>query len=283
MKKNYLSFILFALFFLMLSASRTAFAGAKNGLDLWLFTVVPSLLPYLIISTYLTESGSFRFFSHAAAPLTTRLFHLSPDCGYVILLGFFCGYPMGSKLCADLIKKGSISRREGQLLLSFCNNVSPAFLTTYLCGHVIGIPEKKGAILLILILLPLLYGMVLCRIFAKEPAKSSPDLPRKEEERLSFDRCILSGFEKCFQLGGYIILFSIINQFFLSFPFSSDLLRFRLCALTEITSGLHTYVSCSPDIRLSETVPLTAFGGLNFAISAFMCRPICMPIKMNDQ
>ena len=61
-EKTFLPCILIALFFLMLLHSSETMAGALNGLNLWLFTVVPSLLPYMMISAFLTESRKIMHF-----------------------------------------------------------------------------------------------------------------------------------------------------------------------------------------------------------------------------
>lgn len=266
MKKTFLAFFLILLFFTMLINSSYTFRGALNGLNLWLFTVTPSLLPYMIISSFMTETGTFRYLSRLFAPVTKYVFRLSPDCGYVILLGFLCGYPIGSKLSADLVKKGHISRTEGQILLSFCNNVSPAFLVTYLIDQIIGIPEQKGLILSIMIGTPLLFGIILSRLTFKRrssqnisPASACEPLSSKA----SLDASISCGFENIFKLGGYIILFSILNEFISQRLTASPFLQHRICALTEITSGLNTYTDAtlSQAALITECITLTSFGG----------------------
>lgn len=274
MKKTFLPCILIVLFFLMLLRSSETMEGALNGLNLWLFTVVPSLLPYMIISAFLTENGSFRFLSHFLSPITKHVFKLSEECGYVILLGFLCGYPIGSKLSADLVKKNEISVREGQILISFCNNVSPAFMITFLIGRIIDIPDFSSMLLAVMLGTPLLFGIFFSRIslylerkkFPLQTA-STPAGQKKQSASVrtgSFDSCITSSFENCFRLGGYIILFSIFSEFIRNALAVSPLLQNRICAILEITSGLNIYAGnhCPPSILLTECPAFTAFGGI---------------------
>ena len=61
-------------------------------------------------------------------------FGLSPAGAYVLILGLLCGYPMGAKLAHDLYIDQQISRREGEYLLTFSCNASPAFIISYLSG-----------------------------------------------------------------------------------------------------------------------------------------------------
>ncbi|MDE7307178.1 MAG: hypothetical protein K2N61_00710 [Lachnospiraceae bacterium] len=283
MKKTFLPCILTALFFLMLLHSSETMTGALNGLNLWLFTVVPSLLPYMIISAFLTENGSFRFLCRFLSPVTKHVFGLSEECGYVILLGFLCGYPIGSKLSADLVKKNEISVREGQILISFCNNVSPAFMITFLIGGIIGIPAFSSVLLAAMLGVPLFLGIIFSRVSlyldqkkttknktAKTAAvmQSSAHIALKRQpvpiRNNSFDSCITSSFENCFRLGGYIILFSILSEFIRNVLIAYPFLQNRICAILEITSGLNIYAgnSCPPYILLTECPAFTAFGGM---------------------
>lgn len=284
MKKTFLPCILIALFFLMLLHSSETMAGALNGLNLWLFTVVPSLLPYMIISAFLTENGSFRFLSRFLSPVTKHIFKLSEECGYVILLGFLCGYPIGSKLSADLIKRNEISVREGQVLISFCNNVSPAFMVTFLIGGVIDIPSFSSILLAVMLGVPLLLGILFSRIslYLEQTQTKNNKINKKSTvirtsstyrasqkqtisaKNGSFDSCITSSFENCFRLGGYIILFSILSEFIRNALTEAPLLQNRICALLEITSGLNIYADniCPAYILLTECPAFTAFGGI---------------------
>lgn len=273
MKKTFLPYILIVLFFTMLFCSSVTFQGALNGLNLWLFTVLPSLLPYMIISAYMTENGTFRYLSRFLSPVTKHIFKLSEDCGYVILLGFLCGYPIGSKLSADLVKRKQISAREGQILISFCNNVSPAFIVTYLIHNIISLPGLHHIILAVMIAVPLLCGILFSRLslcFCKKPEQpENPPLSDRKNQPAkpqagSIDDCIISGFENIFKLGGYIILFSILSEFISTAPDISPLLRNRICAALEITSGLNTYAasSCPLSVLITECPAFMAFGGL---------------------
>lgn len=267
MKKSFFPLILISLFFLMLFQSAATFRGALNGLNLWLFTIIPSLLPYMIISSYMTESGSFQYLSRFLSPVTKHLFHLSDSCGYVILLGFLCGYPIGSKLSADLVKKGEIPAREGQILLAFCNNVSPAFLITYLADQIICLPALRTLLISIMILVPLLFGIFISRLSSwLFPTTGNPSFHYRQQERkeASIDSCIISSFENIFKLGGYIILFSILNEFLRLLLIQTPELQYRICSFLEITSGLTTYTqySVTNAVRFTECAAFTAFGGI---------------------
>lgn len=103
--------------------------GCTLGLTLWYTSVLPSLLPFFILSGLLIRTGAFRFLNRIFAPVLTRIFPVSSDGSYAILMGYLCGFPMGAKVIAELVAHQHISREEGSYLMVFCNNVSPAFLS----------------------------------------------------------------------------------------------------------------------------------------------------------
>lgn len=261
-KKNFFSYLLLFFFFAMLFFSPHTFQGALNGVKLWLFTVTPTLLPYLIVSAYMTENGTFRYFSTLLSPVTTRLFHLPKDSGYILFLGFFCGYPVGSRLCAEFVKKGYLSKKNGQILLSFCNNPSPAFLLTYLMDYVLGMHGLRFPVLFCILGTPLLLGIVLSRICNRTAPIHEASVP-VSEQAVSFDACISNGFETIFRLGGYLVLFSILGEY-LSLWIKEPVLLCRIATLTEMTSGLSCYHDANlPAMqKVVEGTCLTTFGGL---------------------
>lgn len=103
--------------------------GCTLGLTLWYTSVLPSLLPFFILSGLLIRTGAFRFLNRIFSPVLTRIFPVSSDGSYAILMGYLCGFPMGAKVIAELVAHQHISREEGSYLMVFCNNVSPAFLS----------------------------------------------------------------------------------------------------------------------------------------------------------
>ena len=132
MKTKKLSvFFLIGLFLLMLFSPETVATGAANGLLLWYRQVLPVLFPFLLITGLLIRTESISLINHALFPILKPFLGISEKASFSVVCGFLCGFPVGAKSCSDLTDKGEISSAEGEYLLSFCNNVSPAFLTGY--------------------------------------------------------------------------------------------------------------------------------------------------------
>ena len=131
MKRILLS--LLALFFLilLLLSPGTALEGARKGLLLWAYTVLPTLLPFMIGTGVIAAMGAVGLVVKPFSPLLSGVFHFSQPAGFVFLTGLLCGYPMGAKMDRDLLERGQISWEEACYLLSICNHPSPMFLTGY--------------------------------------------------------------------------------------------------------------------------------------------------------
>lgn len=239
-------------------------SGCSLGLTLWYTAVLPSLLPFMILSGLLVQTGLFRFLAPVYAPLFSRLFSISEEGCYAVLLGFLCGFPMGAKVIADLVREGQISSEEGSYLLGFCNNVSPAFFLNYVCLQKLGYPAVPWKLVFLFYFVPLAYGLC-TRPFYRFPCR--PGTKKKAPlHRLDFpmlDACMMDSFSTITRLGGYIMLFTILVQFLKLLPLSGAAPAL-LCALLEISCGVDqlSALSLPPLYRTALVCTCAALGGL---------------------
>ena len=112
----------------MLLENEKALVLSLTGLNLWFQKMIPTLLPFMILSGILIRMNLSDSFARLFSPLLKPLFRLSDSCIYVLVIGFLCGFPMGARVTAESYQRGKISRREAELLLAFCNNSNPVFL-----------------------------------------------------------------------------------------------------------------------------------------------------------
>ena len=159
MKNLYFSILAALAFFFVLLFPQESFSAASSGLLLWYETLVPTLLPVMILSHLLLSSGlALRLSRRICRPLTALL-SISPGGVYALLAGFLCGCPMGAKVLSELRKNGQISQAEASYLAAFVNNVSPAFLTNFLVINHMQSTSLVMPTLVILLGAPLLYGL----------------------------------------------------------------------------------------------------------------------------
>ena len=78
MKKSLLFLSSLLLFFCLLIFPARTFFYACEGVNLWFHTILPSLLPFLILTSLLLETGAARRISARAEVFFQTVFGLSP-------------------------------------------------------------------------------------------------------------------------------------------------------------------------------------------------------------
>ncbi len=230
--------ILFLLLtYFILTQSAVSLHYAFHGFTLWYSKMIPSLLPFMILSGILVRMNLTEHFSRLLHPLLKRLFRCSANMSYGIIVGFLCGFPMGARVTADLLKAGKITSREAAYLLSFCNNIGPVYFCTFVIP-LLGI-KQPFPYLLGMYGLPLLYGMVLRRTFFKQLPTNTPTTENISNPPFSLltavDEAIKAALQSILMLCGYMILFNLLN--ILPHFLLPDLHIF-LAPVLEITGGL---------------------------------------------
>ena len=245
------------LIFLMLYDPAQALAYASTGLNLWFTKMVPTLLPFMILSGIMIRMNLTENFVRLLHPLLHRLFGTSRNGSYTKVMGFLCGFPMGARIVGELYEQQKLSREEGELLLHFCNNIGPIYFLSYVVPT-LGIERPLGPFLL-MYGIPLLYGFLLLRItpvlrhlrgtreLCMAASLTPVPLSGKQEQSAdqrscsllaAIDASVLSGLTGIARLGGYMVFFNLLNIMFQPFyHVSSKLLNVYRCLL-EITSGI---------------------------------------------
>ena len=250
----------------------TSFTCAASGLMLWFETLLPSLLPFMIISNLLIRTDLLKKWIRIPSGLWHRFFALTCDGAYALLLGFVCGYPMGAKVTADLYRENRISKKEAEYLLTFANHPGPSFLSSYVCLQALG----QKALILPTYCIIYLANYLCCLLFRKKADHSAIAAdtcpPAGNEKEISIqsplgeilDTSIMNGFESITKLGGYIILFSVfqgvIKKVFA--PLGPGM--YVMCGVTEMTTGITALAGTGWSLTFLYPMLLgiTAFGGI---------------------
>lgn len=268
-KLNRFLFTALALYLIVLLLRHPALSleYASTGLNLWLTKMVPTLLPFMILSGIMIRMDLTENFVKLLHPLLHKLYGTSKNGSYTIIMGFLCGFPMGARIVGELYESGRLSREESSKLLYFCNNIGPIYFLSYVVP-VLAI-DKPLVPFLIMYGIPLLYGLVLCRlapffhgnrstlqyrhnaqqhyteINVIHPVGSNTALTAAPYQKpthmpllAAIDASVLSGLISIAKLGGYMVFFNLLNIVFVPFRHvSTSLLGLYQCIL-EITSGI---------------------------------------------
>lgn len=270
--KNFLFLGVVALLVYMFLEPQKALLASRQGLLLWFQTLLPTLLPFMILSNLVIHLNVAEKLLAPLGPFFRKFLCLSPAGTYGFLLGLLCGYPMGAKLTADLYIKRRISRSEAMYLLTFSNNPSPVFLSTYVLLQCLRMPQYTIASFAILYAADYAASLVFRVRYAKsrQPQSAAPKAKRKEIPPLPsagklLDISIMNAFETITRLGGFIILFSVLSSALEGFLFSvAGNAAPCLLGILEISTGLQTVAAASwrPAAKYVLSMGLTSLGGL---------------------
>lgn len=268
-----------AFFLLMLLKPDLSFQGAKAGLLLWFDILLPTLLPFLILSGLLMRLRVHNRINQILYPVLKHIFPISKEGCYPIMLGFLSGLPVGAKTVGELTTQGSLGRDEGNYLLTLCNNASPAFLLSYVAATKLQKPEFGIRILLAVYLGAALsaiigYKITLLRrrrgyhnqIFneASFPLSQKLNLSVKQPFLTQLEESILKSFETMVKIGGFLMLFSILAAYL---PFLlPGLTHVNLITCTlEMTAGIH-FISLAmlpQNLKIVLTIATVSFAGIS--------------------
>lgn len=236
-----------------------AFEASKNGLLLWFDQILPTLLPFAVISAVILSSSL----------LTESRFFRKNSGIFVIFCGFLFGFPIGSKLSSDLCQAGKLSQKEGELLAAFTNNFSPFFVTSYVIHNQLQMPHLTWFFYGILYGIPLVFGCIgLIRLHKKEILTSHNDIKKASRFQLNIqiiDASIISSFEMLIKLCGYIIFFSILVQMIRTLPLPSVYLETGILGVLEVTNGIQVLgqTSFTASQKFILAIFFLGFGGLS--------------------
>ena len=280
MKKIRLKTIAYLLLLIMvLSQPSSTFQYAYSGLYQWAVKMVPTLFPFMMISSIMLYSGIDIELGRIISRLLSRVYRYSEYGLYAIFIGFLCGFPMGAKVVSELYENGKISRGEAESLLGFCNNIGPAYFLGIIlpmlgeCGFHNKLPFIFG-----MYGIPALYGIILSRIYYKRKntaneqnnfvqpkpqSQTQPSLPSL------LKRACLENTQSLILLGGYI---TFTNAFRVSLDFLplSDNAKAIMSSLIEIIGGVQTIYLTDMTNAVKVFCIMTAlcFGGVSCFLQA---------------
>lgn len=272
--------IVSVLFFLCFP--KTVGSGAKEGLTLWFYTVLPALLPFMILSGFMRKEKITEPLNRLFGPLLSVFFAIPYRLCYPVVIGFLSGFPIGAKITGQMYLDGEISKEEAEYLLSFCNNASPMFLIGFVgveCLH-LRVPVEIFVFILFSAWLTSLFFRRKYHIvrFREKNKRGNQAWSTGKEKRQAFsggkgrvgvvealDESIMDSFATMTRIGGYILLFSILIRAILDFVPVDHSLKYILIGVLEITTGGKVFsgISLVPWLKYSIFVGLCAFGGIS--------------------
>lgn len=227
--------IIIVFIFLLLTPEITA-SGALKGLDLWYKALIPSLMPFMFLSSVIINMNLTSGINLIMRPLTFLL-GLKKEAGYAIFAGLFFGYPACAVTSIEMQGNNILDKKSAGICVCAFNNVSPAFISGYICRTVL---DDSGLIIPVFVIqyLSILINAFIIRIFLFKKTDtdiSSVSVSTHKSEKSIIDTAINNSLVNIARLGGYVIIFSIVSSYLWHYMGYNAIIP---CLLTEITSGV---------------------------------------------
>lgn len=239
---------------LLILDSRCALDSAREGMELCIRTVIPSLFPFLFLSGLVTgalwgNSGKF-------LKLAAKTVHIPSGAESVFLSGFLGGYPAGAAAIGTACRSGQLDRDTANRLLAFCSNAGPAFLFGMIGPQ---FPEKWMAWCLWGI--HILSAAIVGRIYVPQTAVQAVSAPRKGSSRSVMQTSLQIMGTVC----GWILLFRIVigflDRWFLWLL--PEWARVLIWGVLELSNGCCALTEIQDiSLRFITAAAMVSFGGV---------------------
>lgn len=259
-----------------------AISSVIGGIELWFYSVMPSLLPYMIFSSMLFQLNVAYIFQRFFNKPMDKIFNVSGSGILPIIMGYISGYPLGAKLIADLRKERVTSLEESYKLLAMCSSTGPAFIIGIIATQMF----DNAAIIPVLLIANYL-GSILNAFFLKKFYKEDISLStykKCQPKNISniINTAIVDSIQNVIKICGYMVFFNLVihyldardildifTDFFYKhlnvFHFSPELVKGLFYGLFEITLGINGISKCSDPLitKVAVTALVTAWSGFS--------------------
>ena len=227
-----------------------ALEGALAGLRLCGITLIPTLLPFLILTGLLSRRIPKWKNSGSLIGIPS---HCLPPLG----LSFIGGYPAGVSAVCEMYEQGKLTKTEAQSLIPLCNNSGPGFFVGALGIGVFSNGEKGLQLFLIHVFSAILVVLLTGNVTSHSGYMTTPYTDKKPSFSQDFQDALEKGCTNMVRICGLVTLFSCFGKL-LTMLLPRELLPFT--ALAEISSGLLTVGAGETGFLLWSF--LTGWGGL---------------------
>jgi len=242
------------IFLLLLIDAKTVIQGAKEGVELCVKSVIPSLFPFIVASYYLNTNMmgmNLKLFSPIG-----MLLKLPRGYESILIPAYLGGYPVGAQCVNEAYVNGAISKQEARRLMGFCSNAGPAFIFGF--GSLLFSQHSR---LLILWVIHILSSVLVSFTIPVKPQEAK--LPTPKESTLP--DALTKGIRSMASVCGWVVLFrSVIawTEQLLSLGTSSSL-SIALAGFLELTNGCVSLLQTDNEsIRFLLFSLFISFGGL---------------------
>lgn len=237
--------------------------------DVWKNNIFPTLFPFFVISNILINYDFVNITNKLFKPLT-KLFKVSENASFVIVMGLLSGFPSSSKYVKELVDSNIITTSEASKILTFTHFSNPLFII-----NTIGISflnDYKIGILILII--HYLSNIIVGLIFRNYKIDISSKTNMKQNKQ-SLGKCITNGITNSINtlililgtISFFLVITTVINS---SIPLNS-FNNTIISGLIEMTQGLKkaSLLTCSLNLKAILSIIFISFGGVSVHMQTY--------------
>lgn len=264
----------------------------QSGLLLFGSNVAPALFPFFFFTKILTGLGFADYLGKVGGRPFQKLYNC-PKCGsYVFTMSLVSGYPIGSKLLADLYASKVITTREAQSICSFTSTSGPLFVVGTIGSLMLGSASLGYVCFCAHIIGALLNGLIYRQ--KKSASSTTFSVVKNVSHDTLLSDSMTSSIMSVLAVGGYIAISSMIVDVlidlkivqFLAVPISSVLSFFHappalasglVISFVEITRGTLELTKCGVEMQLllPYICAMLSFGGVSIILQSVTFLNCC--------
>lgn len=263
----------------LLTKSPVVSQGVRDGLEVCGGVLIPSLFPFMVLCSFLSQTKYARILSMPLSPVTTRIFKLPAECGVIVLLSLIGGYPVGAKMISGLLEQGRIDKATAERMLCFCVNSGPSFLITAVGAGLLF--NKTAGIVLFAVqtITTLIIGWIVS-IHIKRPI-SKQTLKVYGNPAESIVSAVTGATTSMLAMCSFAVLFSGLLALFKSsgivqtisgvFQMNSNVINAVLSGVMEVTSGSIAAADIGGRGGFALISAIVSFSGLSVIFQIASC------------
>lgn len=251
--------------------------GVKNGLELCLSMVIPSLFPLMFCSLLLMRTGLAQKISKPFSKVFGKLFAL-PECAGFVLFAAMCGgYPAGAAAVKELYNRNALSKEQAERLAYIAVSAGPAFVLGAVGGSIYK-SSAAGVLLLGTLCVSVVITGVIVTAFAKKETVSQGIITENSTNENAFVTTALDSARTLLSVCVFVVLFACLLSLGDALGINNLLCRLlTLAGLPETTAQalIPTFLEVSGGCVAASKAgfPLVAFalgfGGLSVHFQIF--------------
>lgn len=231
--------------------------GIRAGLSIIGSDILPSLFPFMVVSSYVADNSFIQKLGALTDKFTKKVLRTNGFSVIAFLLGIMGGYPVGAKTIRDYYVAGKLTQNEAERLFYWCINPSPAFTITAVGLLMMGSIQTGGIIYLSCILASITIGFF-CRFLNDDTVVNKIDFTVPEKSENSFIKSVSSGTEAMLGICGWVLIFSAFSSVISALPLN-EAVKLFIKSVCEVTTGCNTAIESRLPVAVVTAV--VGFGG----------------------